>query len=46
VRLERSSSVLLIIDVQERLMPVMHERTEVEKNIERLIRGRMCWVCP
>jgi nicotinamidase-related amidase len=39
VRLERSSSVLLIIDVQERLMPVMHERAEVERNIERLIRG-------
>lgn len=39
MRFHRESAVLVIIDVQERLAPVMHERFEMEKNIERLIRG-------
>jgi nicotinamidase-related amidase len=39
VRLDRSQAVLVVIDVQERLMPVIHERFDVERNIERLIRG-------
>lgn len=39
MRLHRNDTVLVIIDVQERLMPVIHEREEVEKNIERLVRG-------
>jgi nicotinamidase-related amidase len=39
VRLDRDQTVLVVIDVQERLMPVIHERAEVEGNIERLIRG-------
>ena len=39
MRLDRHQSVLVIIDVQERLMAVMHERVVVEKNIERLVRG-------
>jgi nicotinamidase-related amidase len=37
--LDRNTCVLLIIDVQERLMPVIHEREEIEKNLVRLIRG-------
>ena len=37
--LDRNACVLLAIDVQERLMPVIHEREEVEKNLVRLIRG-------
>jgi len=39
MRLDRKDSVLVVIDVQERLMPVIHDRFDVEKNIERLIRG-------
>jgi nicotinamidase-related amidase len=39
MRLDRNEAVLVIIDVQERLMPVIHERAEVERNIERLVRG-------
>jgi nicotinamidase-related amidase len=39
MRLGRDQTVLLIIDVQERLMPVIDERATVELNIERLIRG-------
>ena len=39
MRLERNRAVLVIIDVQERLMPVMHERFAVEANLERLVRG-------
>lgn len=39
MRLDRVNAVLIIIDVQERLMPVMHDRFAVEQNLERLIRG-------
>lgn len=38
-RLDRSTAVLLIIDVQERLMPVIANREQVEANIVRLVRG-------
>jgi len=38
-RLDRNASVLAIIDVQERLMPVIANREQVEANIVRLIRG-------
>jgi nicotinamidase-related amidase len=39
VRLDRNDAVLVVIDVQERLMPVIHERFDVERNVERLVRG-------
>ena len=39
MRLHREATVLVVIDVQERMMPVMERREEVEKNVERLIRG-------
>ena len=39
MRLDRNDAVLVVIDVQERLMPVIHEHVEVERNIERLVRG-------
>ena len=39
MRLDRNDAVFVIVDVQERLMPVIHERFEVERNVERLIRG-------
>jgi nicotinamidase-related amidase len=39
MRLDRTKAILAIIDVQERLMPVIHERFETERNIERLVRG-------
>jgi len=38
-RLDRNTSILVIIDVQERLMPVIANREQVEANIVRLIRG-------
>jgi nicotinamidase-related amidase len=38
-RLARADCLLLVVDVQERLMPVIHEREEVERNIDRLVRG-------
>jgi nicotinamidase-related amidase len=39
IRLDRNTSILVIIDVQERLMPVIANREQVEANIVRLIRG-------
>ncbi len=39
MRLDRNNAVLVIIDVQERMMPVIDRAAEVVKNIERLIRG-------
>jgi isochorismate hydrolase len=39
MRLDRNRAVLVVIDVQERLMPVIHDRFAVEQNLERLIRG-------
>ena len=38
-RLDRSTALLLIIDVQEKLMPVIANREQVEANIVRLIGG-------
>ena len=38
-RLQRSDALLVIIDVQEKLMPVIDRRADVERNIDRLIRG-------
>jgi nicotinamidase-related amidase len=38
-RLHRSEAFLLVIDVQEKLMPVIDGHEEVARNIERLIRG-------
>jgi nicotinamidase-related amidase len=38
-RLDRSTAILVIIDVQERLMPVISNREQIEANIVRLIRG-------
>ena len=39
MRLEREQSVLLVIDVQEKLMPVIDGADEVIRNLERLVRG-------
>lgn len=38
-RLDRRSAILVVIDVQERLMPVIDSHRSVERNIERLVRG-------
>lgn len=38
-RLDRTRAVLAVIDVQENLARVIHEQEEVQKNIDRLIRG-------
>jgi len=38
-RLQRTDTLLVIIDVQERLMPVVSNAEAVIRNIERLIRG-------
>lgn len=38
-RLDRARALLLVIDVQEKLMPVIDEGEPVIRNIDRLIRG-------
>lgn len=38
-KLQRDDTLLVVIDVQERLMPVIHEGDAVIRNIERLVRG-------
>lgn len=38
-RLHRAESFLIVIDVQQKLMPVIDDRESVERNIERLVRG-------
>ena len=39
MRLQRANTVLVIIDVQEKLMPVIDGAKAVLRNVERLIRG-------
>jgi nicotinamidase-related amidase len=39
MRLQRHEALLLVIDVQEKLMPVIDRADDVEANIERLVRG-------
>ena len=39
MRLNRSDTVLLVIDVQEKLMPVIDGSEAVLRNVERLVRG-------
>ena len=38
-RLHRADAFLLVIDVQEKLMPVIDGHHDVARNIERLVRG-------
>jgi isochorismate hydrolase len=38
-RLDRNQALLLVIDVQEKMLPVMDGRVALERNLERLIRG-------
>jgi nicotinamidase-related amidase len=38
-RLQRADTLLIIIDVQEKLMPVIDRAADVERNIDRLVRG-------
>jgi nicotinamidase-related amidase len=38
-RLHRADAFLIVIDVQQKLMPVIDDRETVERNIERLVRG-------
>ncbi|HEV7768412.1 MAG TPA: hydrolase [Thermoanaerobaculia bacterium] len=39
MRLDRDQAVLVVIDVQEKLMPVIDGAADVVRNIERLVRG-------
>ena len=39
MRLQRNNATLLIIDVQQKLMPVIDGADDVIRNIERLVRG-------
>ncbi|MCU1349670.1 MAG: isochorismatase hydrolase [Acidobacteria bacterium] len=39
MRLERSETLVVLIDLQEKLMPVIDRGAEVARNAERLIRG-------
>jgi nicotinamidase-related amidase len=38
-RLQRAESLLVIVDVQEKLLPVIHGADALVRNLERLIRG-------
>ncbi|HEY6136416.1 MAG TPA: hydrolase [Thermoanaerobaculia bacterium] len=38
-RLQRHDTILLVIDVQEKLMPAIDRADDVEANVERLVRG-------
>src|ERR1039457_1525329 len=38
-RLHRAEAFLLVIDVQQKLMPVIDDHKSVERNIDRLVRG-------
>ena len=38
-RLQRAEALLVIIDVQEKLMPVIHDGEAVVRNLDRLVRG-------
>jgi len=38
-KLDRNQAILAVIDVQDRLMSVIHEADAVEANVDRLIRG-------
>ncbi len=37
--LQKESTALLVIDIQERLMPVIHEREKIFANANKLLRG-------
>ena len=39
MRLQRNDTLLIVIDVQEKLMRVIDNAAEVERNIERLVHG-------
>lgn len=38
-RIDRADALLIVIDVQERLLPHIHDHASVEQNVVRLIRG-------
>lgn len=38
-RIDRARTALVVIDVQEKLMPVIHDGDAVVRNIDRLVRG-------
>ncbi|HSY47809.1 MAG TPA: hydrolase [Thermoanaerobaculia bacterium] len=38
-RLHRADAFLVVIDVQQKLMPVIDDREAVERNLDRLVRG-------
>jgi nicotinamidase-related amidase len=39
MRLDRATTILVVVDVQEKLMPVIDGHRDVERNIDRLVRG-------
>ncbi|HWN67047.1 MAG TPA: hydrolase [Haliangium sp.] len=39
MKLRRDNAVLVVIDVQEKLVPVIHRHEDVVRNVERLVRG-------
>lgn len=39
MRLQRANTVLVVIDVQEKLMPVIDRGKDLLRNVERLVRG-------
>ncbi|HEX7832094.1 MAG TPA: hydrolase [Thermoanaerobaculia bacterium] len=39
MKLDRNNAALVVVDVQERLMPVIHDADLVAQNLDRLVRG-------
>src|SRR4030042_3330337 len=44
--LEMDKTALLVIDVQERLFPVMHEREKLLRNVLKLVKGAQALEIP
>jgi len=38
-RLHRADAILVVIDVQQKLIPVIHRHDELQRNLDRLVRG-------
>lgn len=39
MRIKRKDSIALVIDIQEKLLPVIHGQEKIKKNIKRLLQG-------
>lgn len=39
MKLDRAKALLVVIDVQQKLMPVIDSADDVARNVDRLVRG-------